>query len=40
LLVPRNVLKWLVTVVARMPDDAAEITTRFLTSQMGIWQAL
>jgi hypothetical protein len=40
LLVPRNVLKWLVTVVTRMPDDATEITTRFLKSQMGIWQAL
>lgn len=23
-----------------MPSDAAEVTTRFLTSKMGIWQAL
>lgn len=39
-LVPRNWLKWLVGVVTKMPDDAAEITTRFLRSRMGIWQAL
>jgi hypothetical protein len=39
-LVPRNWLKWLVAVVTKMPDDAAEVTTRFLRSRMGIWQAL
>lgn len=37
---PRSVLKWLVGLVARMPSDAAEVTTRFLKSRMGIWQAL
>jgi hypothetical protein len=40
LLVPTSVLKWLVGVVTRMPEDAAEVTTRFLKSQMGVWQAL
>jgi Lipid-droplet associated hydrolase len=39
-LVPRNWLKWLVAVVTKMPDEAAEITTTFLRSRMGIWQAL
>jgi hypothetical protein len=39
-LVPRNWLKWLVGVVTKMPEDAAEVTTRFLRSRMGIWQAL
>jgi len=38
--VPRGGLKWLVGLVTRMPDDAAEVTTRFLRSRMGIWQAL
>jgi pimeloyl-ACP methyl ester carboxylesterase len=40
LLVPRSVLKWLVSVVTGMPDEAAEVTTRFLKTRMGIWQAL
>jgi hypothetical protein len=39
-LVPRKLLRWLVGVVTRMPDEAAEVTTRFLKSQIGIWQAL
>jgi hypothetical protein len=39
-LTPNAVLKWLVGLVAGMPDDAAEVTTRFLKSRMGIWQAL
>jgi Lipid-droplet associated hydrolase len=39
-LLPRSWLKWLIGVVTRMPDEAAEITTRFLRSRMGIWQAL
>jgi hypothetical protein len=37
---PTGVLQWLVGVVARMPSDAAEVTTRFLKSRMGVWQAL
>lgn len=37
---PTSVLKRLVPWVTRMPEDAAEVTTRFLTSKMGIWQAL
>lgn len=32
--------KWLVGVVARMPSDSAVVTTGFLRSRMGIWQAL
>ena len=39
-LVPRSVLRWLVGVVTRMPSEAAEVTTNFLRSRMGIWQAL
>ncbi|KAE9379023.1 hypothetical protein N431DRAFT_363816, partial [Stipitochalara longipes BDJ] len=39
-LLPRNWLRWLVGVVTGMPDEAAEITTGFLRSRMGIWQAL
>ena len=39
-LAPQGVLKWLVCLVARMPHEAAEVTTRFLKSRMGIWQAL
>jgi len=37
---PEAVLKWLVGLVTRMPDDSAAVTTRFLRSRMGIWQAL
>jgi hypothetical protein len=39
-LTPTSVLKWLVGLVASMPSEAAEVTTRFLKSKMGIWQAL
>lgn len=39
-LTPRPWLKRLVWLVTGMPNDAAEVTTRFLTSKMGIWQAL
>ncbi|TVY65636.1 Lipid droplet-associated hydrolase [Lachnellula suecica] len=39
-LAPRRVLKWLVGLVTRMPHDAVDVTTRFLRSRMGIWQAL
>jgi hypothetical protein len=39
-LAPKMVLKWLVGLVTRMPHEAAEVTTRFLKSRMGIWQAL
>jgi pimeloyl-ACP methyl ester carboxylesterase len=39
-ILPRAVLKWIVGKVASMPDDAAEVTTRFLRSPMGVWQAL
>jgi pimeloyl-ACP methyl ester carboxylesterase len=38
--IPRPVLKWLVSLLTGMPEDAAETTTRFLISSMGIWQAL
>ncbi|KAL3419461.1 esterase/lipase domain-containing protein [Phlyctema vagabunda] len=37
---PRSALKWVVGLVARMPNDSAEVTTAFLTSRMGIHQAL
>jgi len=39
-LAPGGVLPWLVGLVARMPKEAAEVTTSFLRSQMGVWQAL
>ncbi|RDW60095.1 hypothetical protein BP5796_11701 [Coleophoma crateriformis] len=37
---PRAFLKSLVGLVTRMPEEAAEVTTNFLTSRMGIYQAL
>jgi len=37
---PRSWLRWLVKTVTRMPNEAAEVTTGFLRSRMGIWQAL
>ena len=37
---PNAMVKWLVGLIADMPDDAAEVTTRFLKSRMGVWQAL
>ncbi|PBP22738.1 hypothetical protein BUE80_DR006409 [Diplocarpon rosae] len=39
-LAPGNALRWLVGFVARMPREAAEVTTLFLRSRMGVWQAL
>ena len=38
--IPTPALKWLVCKVMSMPDDAAAVTTRFLKSNMGVWQAL
>ena len=37
---PISTLKWLVGKVMGMPDDAARVTTDFLKSNMGVWQAL
>jgi len=37
---PISALQWLVGKVMGMPDHAAAVTTRFLKSSMGIWQAL
>jgi pimeloyl-ACP methyl ester carboxylesterase len=39
-IIPRSTMKWLIRAVASMPDDAAEVTLKFLRSRMGIWQAL
>lgn len=39
-LFPGGVLKWLVGIVTGMPSEASEVTTGFLRSKMGIWQAL
>ncbi|KAH7360672.1 hypothetical protein BKA65DRAFT_449243 [Rhexocercosporidium sp. MPI-PUGE-AT-0058] len=39
-LAPGGTLQWLVGLVARMPSEAAEVTTSFLRSRMGVWQAL
>lgn len=33
-------LKWIVGKFTGMPDEAASVTTIFLKSRMGIWQAL
>lgn len=38
--IPRIVVKFLVRLITRMPDAAAETTTDFLGSKMGIYQAL
>lgn len=37
---PRSAVKWLVGLILSMPNDGAEVTARFLKSNMGIWQAL
>ena len=37
---PKAALRSLVGLVTGMPEDGAETTTKFLTSNMGIWQAL
>ena len=39
-LAPRSVVSWFARLVTGMPEDAVDITTRFLTSRMGVWQAL
>ncbi|KAH8658685.1 hypothetical protein BGZ60DRAFT_472038 [Tricladium varicosporioides] len=39
-LAPKHVLKFLVKLITRMPEDAAGVTLRFLRSPIGIWQAL
>lgn len=39
-LAPRRLVRWIVEIVAGMPKEAAEVTTSFLTSKIGIWQAL
>lgn len=38
--IPRPMLKFLASKVLGMPEDSAETTARFLTSAIGIWQAL
>ena len=40
LLVPAPALRRLVGLVMGMPEDAAAVTTRFLKSKLGVWQAL
>jgi pimeloyl-ACP methyl ester carboxylesterase len=37
---PKPVLKRLVRLVTGMPGEATDVTTRFLRSRMGVWQAL
>lgn len=39
-LFPKAMLKWMVGVVTGMPVEASVVTTGFLRSRMGIWQAL
>jgi pimeloyl-ACP methyl ester carboxylesterase len=38
--IPKSGVKWLVGLLLGMPDASAEVTARFLKSNMGIWQAL
>lgn len=38
--VPRSTVRWLVGGFMGMPQEGAEVTTSFLKSSMGIWQAL
>lgn len=38
--VPAAALKWAIGRATGMPEDGAEVTTRFLQSRMGVWQAL
>jgi len=37
---PGAALRWVARTVMDMPEDAANVTTGFLKSRMGIWQAL
>lgn len=39
-LLPKTFMERVVRVVTNMPDDAAKVTTGFLRSPMGVWQAL
>ncbi|KAI0879905.1 uncharacterized protein GGS22DRAFT_103206 [Annulohypoxylon maeteangense] len=39
-LLPQSTLHWIVSKVMRFPTHAAEITTRWLKSRDGVWQAL
>jgi pimeloyl-ACP methyl ester carboxylesterase len=39
-LAPRSAVRLFVRLVTGMSDEAIEVTTRFLTSRMGVWQAL
>jgi hypothetical protein len=39
-LLPRATLKWLVGIVTRMPEDAADVTTNLLVGKRALWQAL
>jgi pimeloyl-ACP methyl ester carboxylesterase len=39
-LAPRSVVKILARLMTGMPEESLEVTTRFLTSRMGVWQAL
>jgi pimeloyl-ACP methyl ester carboxylesterase len=39
-LLPRSVVKVLVCIVTGQPDDSATVTTSFLKSKNGVWQAL
>jgi hypothetical protein len=38
--IPKSGVKWLVKTILSMPEEGAEVTARFLKSNMGIWQAL
>ena len=37
---PRSAVKLFARLVTGMPEESLEVTTRFLTSRMGVWQAL
>jgi pimeloyl-ACP methyl ester carboxylesterase len=37
---PRTAVKWLVGTVARMPEDAADVTTNLLVGKRALWQTL
>ncbi|RDL40594.1 Uncharacterized protein BP5553_00573 [Venustampulla echinocandica] len=39
-LLPKSFMERAVGGITRMPDDAAKVTTGFLRSRMGVWQAL
>jgi pimeloyl-ACP methyl ester carboxylesterase len=39
-LAPRSMVKLFTRFVTGMPEESLEVTTRFLTTRMGVWQAL